>query len=177
MEIVTYTPPTNLEAIEAAAKDRYAEALLLASQAKHNARESLNALAECGSLLMLGKEQVVNRPEWILSLGIPLDHADKAVFLYRNREQLLLDLWPSDVARVGLQFAELLPPPGSANRETNDPERTTGPSRLWLAHAGKLHKSLLDLTTAKPVSDWRDDEKENLRIALEPIMKIYRELE
>ena len=31
MEIVTYTQPTNLEAIETAAKDRYAEALLLAS--------------------------------------------------------------------------------------------------------------------------------------------------
>jgi len=104
MEIVT-AQPTNLETIETAAKARYAEALLLASQAKHQARESLTALAECGSLLMLGKEQVVNRPEWILSLGIPLDHADKAVFLYRNREQLLLDLGPSDVARVGLQFA------------------------------------------------------------------------
>lgn len=176
MEIVT-AQPTNIEAIETAAKARYAEALLLASQAKHSARESLNALAECGSLLMLGKEQVANRPEWILSLGIPLDHADKAVFLYRNREQLLLDLWPSDVARVGLQFAELLPPPGSANRDTNDPERTAGPSRLWLAHAGKLHKSLVDLVTAKPVSDWRDDEKENLRIALAPIVKIFRELE
>ena len=175
MEIVT-AQPTNLKAIEDAAKTRYADALLLASQAKHTARESLTALAECGSLLMLGKEQVGNRPEWILSLGIPLDHADKAVFLYRNREQLLLDLWPSDVARVGLQFAELLPPPGSANREMNDPERTPGPSRLWLAHAGKLHKSLLDLVTMKPFSDWREDEKENLRVALEPIVKLYREL-
>jgi hypothetical protein len=48
---------------------------------------------------------------------------------------------------------------------------------LWLAHAGKLHKSLLDLVTTKPFSDWREDEKENLRVALEPIVKLYRELE
>ena len=37
--------------------------------------------------------------------------------------------------------------------------------------------SLIEVETLGLPADWRDDEKENLRIALEPIMKIYRELE
>lgn len=176
MEIVAQEQPSTLEAIGHAARERYVEAIGLASQAKHNARQSLLLLAECGTMLLMGKDQVGNRNEWVLGLGIPLDHADKAVFLSRNREQLELDLWPQDVARVGLQFAELLPPPGSANRDTNDPERTPGPSRLWLSHAGKLHKSLFELFNARPLADWRTDERDHLRVALEPIVKIYRDL-
>lgn len=169
--------PSNLAAIESQAKAKYAEALNQAVQAKQWAREAVMAMAECGTLLLMGREHVRgSKSEWVLGLGIPLDHADKAVSLARNRDQLELELWPADVAKLGAQFVGLLPPPGSANREQNDPERTTGASGLWLSHAGKLQKSLFELFNARPLDAWRDDERENLRVSLKPLVEIFNRL-
>jgi len=70
----------------------------------------------------------------------------------------------------------ILPPPGSAGREENDPERTTGASTHWLTYAGKLQRSFTDLFARKPVEQWRADERESLRVSLKPIVEIYNKL-
>lgn len=175
MEIVEQK--TTLEAIEAQAKERYAQALMLAATAKENARDAVLAMADCGQMLLMGREHVRGpKGEWIVGLGIPLDAAEKAVFLARNRDQLELDLWPADVAKVGAQFVGLLPPPGSANRSENDPERSTGAPNHWLNYAGKLHRGLGDLFNARRVEEWRDDERQNVKSALKPIVELYEKL-
>jgi len=176
MEIEEHNTTLTLDAIEQQAKQQYALAQSLASNAKVSARQAILAMADCGQMLLMGREHVRGgKAEWIASLGIPLPDADKAVFLARNRDQLVLDLWPQDVAKVGAQLIGLLPPPGSANRDTNDPERTTGASSLWVSHAGKLQKSLFELFNSRPLDQWRDDEREHVRVALQPLVDVYLE--
>lgn len=176
MEIVNQTSLT-LDAIEQQAKEKYALAQHLAATAKESARDAVLAMADCGQMLLMGREHVRGaKGEWIVGLGIPLEAADKAVFLARNREQLELDLWPADIAKVGAQFVGLLPPPGSANRQENDPERSTGAPNHWLSYAGKLQRGLDDLFSSRPVEQWRVDERENVKLALKPIVELYAKL-
>ena len=177
MEIVEHTTTLTLDAIEQQAKQQYALAQSLAANAKVSARQAILAMADCGQMLLMGREHVRGgKAEWVASLGIPLPDADKAVFLARNRDQLVLDLWPQDVAKVGAQFVGLLPPPGSSNRSTDDPERSTGAANHWLAYAGKLNRGLNDLFGSRPVAAWREDERTNVKLALKPIVELYETL-
>jgi hypothetical protein len=177
MEIVEQTQTLTLDAIEQEAKAKYALAQHLAATAKDAARDAVLAMADCGQMLLMGREHVRGpKGEWIVGLGIPLEAADKAVFLARNREQLELDLWPADIAKVGAQFVGLLPPPGSANRAENDPERSTGAPNHWLSYAGKLNRGLVELFNSRPVDRWRDDERTNVKLALKPIVELYEKL-
>lgn len=174
MEIVEQN---SLDALAAQARERYEDAMRLAIDAKATAREAVLAMADCGTMLLLGREQAkAGKGDWLASVGIPLEHADKAVYLARNREQLELDLWPADVAKVGATFVGLLPPPGSANRDVNDPERTIGPTMHWLSFAGKLQRSLSAIATTKPLDQWRDDERQNVKLALKPIVEFFNNL-
>jgi hypothetical protein len=177
MEIVEEQKTPTLEAIELHAKEKYALAQHLAATAKESARDAVLAMADCGQMLLMGREHVRGpKGEWIVGLGIPLADADKAVFLARNREQLELDLWPQDIAKVGAQFCGLLPPPGSANRGEHDPERTSGAPNHWLSYAGKLNRGLVELFNSRPVEQWRDDERTNVKLALKPIVELYESL-
>lgn len=166
-----------LEAIETRAREQYALAHRLATEAKASARDAVLAMADCGQMLLLGREHVRGaKGEWIVGLGIPLADAEKAVFLARNREQLELDLWPQDVAKVGAQFVGLLPPPGSSNRATDDTERSTGVPCSWFTHANKLQRGLTDLFASRPVAQWREDERANVKLSLKPIVDLYESL-
>jgi hypothetical protein len=168
--------PTTLGAIENEIRVAYAESNALALTAKQNARAAIMRLADCGDMILLGREQIkggVNKVEWIESLGISADKSEKAISLARNREQLELELWPSDVAKLGAQLIGILPPHASAQRSENDPERTTKVSTHWIAYVGKINTSLKQLFEAKPLSDWREDEKQNVRVALKPIIDLY----
>jgi hypothetical protein len=177
MEIVEQPTTLTLEAIEQRAKEQYTLAQHLAATAKDAARDAVLAMADCGQMLLMGREHVRGpKGEWIVGLGIPLADADKAVFLARNREQLELELWPQDIAKVGAQFCGLLPPPGSANRSEHDPERTTGAPNHWLSYAGKLNRGLVELFNSRPVAEWRDDERTNVKLALKPIVELYETL-
>ena len=172
-EITSITLPV----IEAEIRAAYAEANALAVTAKANARAAVLRMADCGQMLMVAKDHVRgNRNEWLTSLGIDADKAAKAIHLARNRDQLELELWPADMAKLGAQMLGILPPPGSAGREENDPERTTGASTHWLTYAGKLQRSFTDLFARKPVDQWRHDERESLRVSLKPIVDIYNKL-
>ena len=175
MEIVNNT--LTLEAIESRAREQYALAQSLAASAKITARDAVLAMADCGQMLLMGREHVRGaKGEWIVGLGIPLADADKAVFLARNRDQLELDLWPQDVAKVGAQFVGMLPPPGSSNRATDDPERSTGVPSGWFTHANKLQRGLTDLFASRPVTAWREDERTNVKLSLKPIVDLYNTL-
>ena len=175
MEIVNNT--LTLEAIESRAREQYALAHRLATEAKASARDAVLAMADCGQMLLLGREHVRGaKGEWIVGLGISLADAEKAVFLARNREQLELELWPQDVAKVGAQFVGLLPPPGSSNRATDDPERSTGVPSGWFSHANKLQRGLTDLFASRPVTAWREDERANVKLSLKPIVDLYNTL-
>ena len=180
MEIVSNTPTepspesTTLDAVEAEIRLAFAEANALALTAKGNARAAVLRMADVGQYLLIGREMVSGaKGEWIVGLGLSLDSASKAITLHRNRDQLELALWPADVAKTGAQLIGLLPPPGSANRDTNDPERSTGSSTLWVSHAGKLQKSLFELFNSRPLDQWRDDEREHVRVALQPLVDVY----
>jgi len=176
MEIVEHQTLT-LEAVEQHARDKYALAQHLAATAKDAARDAVLAMADCGQMLIIGREHVRgSRNEWVASLGIPIDAADKAIFLARNREQLELDLWPADIAKVGAQFVGILPPPGSSNRIENDPERTPGSATHWLSYAGKLQRGLGNLISSKPIQQWRLDERDSVKAALKPIADLYASL-
>jgi len=176
MEIVENQTLT-LDAIERQAIEKYALANHLAATAKDAARDAVLAMADCGQMLLMGREHIHgSKNEWVAKLGIPTEAADKAVFLARNRDQLELDLWPSDIAKVGAQFVGLLPPPGSANRAENDPERSTGSSTHWLSYAVKLQRGLSGLFSVRPVDGWRQDERENVKTALRPIIALYESL-
>jgi hypothetical protein len=176
MEIVEPTTLT-LEAIEQRAKEQYALAQHLAATAKESARDAVLAMAGCGDMLLMGREHVKGpKGQWIVGLGIPLADADKAVFLSRNRDQLELALWPQDIAKVGAQFVGILPPPGSANRGTDDPERSTGASGHWLSHVGKLSSAFDHLFSTRPLESWRQDERDNVKQALQPIVELYAKL-
>ena len=176
MEIETQNTLT-LEAIESQAKEMYALALRHAIDAKASAREAVLAMADCGQMLLMGREHVRGaKSEWVVGLGIPLQDADKAVFLARNREQLELDLWPQDIAKVGAQFVGVLPPPGSSNRATDDPERSTGVPSGWFTHANKLQRGLTELFASRPVTQWREDERHNVKLSLKPIVDLYNTL-
>jgi hypothetical protein len=167
----------TLPVIETEIRSAYAEANALALTAKGNARAAVLRMADCGQMLMVAKDHIKgNRAEWLESLGIDPDKAAKAIHLARNRDQLELDLWPADMAKLGAQMLGILPPPGSSGREENDPERTTGASTHWLTYAGKLQRSVADLFARKPVDQWRDDERESLRVSLKPIVEIYNKL-
>lgn len=167
----------TLEAIEAQARNQYATAQRLAADAKASAREAILAMANCGQMLLLAREHVRgSKAQWVASLGIPLGDADKAVFLARNRDQLELDLWPQDVAKVGAQLVGLLPPPGSSNRATDDPERSAGVPNTWFLHATKLQQRLTDLVATRPVAAWREDERANVKLSLKPIVDLYNTL-
>jgi hypothetical protein len=175
MEIVEKSQ--MLEAIESRAREQYALAQSLAASAKTSAREAVLAMADCGQMLLMGREHVRRaKGEWIVGLGIPLADADKAVFLARNRDQLELDLWPQDVAKIGAQFVGMLPPPGSSNRATDDPERSTGVPSGWFTHANKLQRGLTDLFAARPIAQWREDERANVKLSLKPIVELYNTL-
>lgn len=177
MEIVEENQTLTLKAIEQEAKAKYELAQHLAATAKGSARDAVLAMADCGTMLLMAREHVRgSKSEWIIGLGIPLPDADKAVFLSRNREQLELDLWPADVAKVGARFVGLLPPPVSANRAENDPERTTGAPNHWLSYAGKLNRGLVELFNSRPIDRWRDDERTNVKLALKPIVELYEKL-
>jgi hypothetical protein len=178
MEIVEQQPQTlTLEAIESRAKEQYAAAQSLAASAKETARSAVLAMADCGQMLLMGREHVRGpKGEWIVGLGIPLADADKAVYLARNRDQLMLDLWPQDIAKMSAQMIGMLPPPGSANRATDDPERSTGASGHWLSHVGKLSSAFDHLFSTRPLESWRQDERDNVKQALQPIVELYAKL-
>ncbi len=140
----------TLPVIETEIRSAYAEANALAVTAKGNARAAVLRMADCGQMLMVAKDHVRgNRNEWLASLGIDPDKAAKAIHLARNRDQLELDLWPADMAKLGAQMLGILPPPGSSGREENDPERTTGASTHWLTYAGKMDLLRVSTESAK----------------------------
>ena len=171
--------PTTLGVIEDEIKKAYAEANALALTAKQNARAAIMRLADCGDMILLGREQIkggVNKVEWIESLGISADKSEKAISLARNREQLELELWPSDVAKLGAQLIGILPPHASAQRIEDDPERTTKVSTHWISYVGKINNSLKELIENKPLNTWREDEKQNVKVALKPIIDLYQRL-
>lgn len=169
--------PTTLGAIEGEIKRAYAEANALALTAKQNARAAIMRMADCGDMILLGREQIKGgKSEWIESLGIPVDKSEKAISLARNREQLELELWPSDVAKLGAQLIGILPSNVSAQRMENDPERTTKTSTHWITYVGKINDSLKQLFTSKPLSTWREDEKQNVKVALKPLIDLYEKL-
>lgn len=167
----------TLQAIEQQIKEAYAEANRLAASAKTNARAAILKMADVGQYLLLGRDHIKDKAEWISSLGIEATMAEKAIHLSRNREQLELELWPSDVAKLGAQIVGILPPHISQLRGENDPERTTEINNHWLNHADKLQKSLKDLWNKKPIAEWRNDERETIRIALRPLVEIYNQIE
>ena len=166
----------TLPVIEQEIKNAYAEANALALTAKSNARAAILRMADCGQMILISKDYVKgNRNQWLTSLGIHPDNAAKAVHLARNRDQLELELWPADVAKFGAQMLGILPPPGSYATAT-EPEKASWVNNHWLTYAGKLQRSFTDLFTRKPVEQWRDDERESLRVSLKPIVEIYNKL-
>lgn len=198
MEIIT-TATTHDNAYDAAknaARSKYETALHLAATAKDAARDAVLLMAEVGAMLELGWESVRrgdagvdagdeagveagdNRPTargtMAESWGIPRDDAEKAVWLNRNREQLELELWPQDVAKVSARFCGLLPAPFAEGKEQRDGERA--PSGHWLTYAGKLQRNLSSLLTDRPLAKWRDDERESMRVALQPIVDLWKQL-
>lgn len=187
MEIQQHEPTTYL-AIAEQARAKYELATNLAITAKDAARDAVLAMADMGAMVELGWEMCrggktgddagapATRAGMLESWGIPLDDADKATYLHRNREQLELALWPQDVAKIAGRFVGLLPPPGSAHRSTDDPERTGGAPSHWLSYAGKLHKSVSALFDSKPVEQWRLDERENVKKSLRPIVELWERL-
>jgi hypothetical protein len=177
MELQNTGVTKEIADIENEIRRTYHEANALSIQANGTARNAVMKMAECGLFILMGKEKYRgNKVEWIRSLGIKEDVAEKAVHLARNRDQLELALWPSDIAKMGAQIIGMLPPPSSANRMTDDPERSTAPANSWLTHAGKLQKAFKELFTARPITHWREDERENVRFALRPLVDLYESL-
>lgn len=176
-EIQETIPKTNvLGAIEKEIKQAYAEANLLASKAKSDGRAAILKMADVGQYILLGREHIRDKTQWIASLGIENSIADKAVHLARNRDQLELELWPSDVAKLGAQIVGILPPHVSQLRGENDPEKSTEANNHWLNYAGKLQKSFNEIFKSKPIEKWRTDEREAIRVALRPLIEIYNKL-
>jgi hypothetical protein len=167
----------TLPVIEQEIKNAYTEANALAVTAKSNARAAVLRMADCGQMILISKDHVKgNRNQWLTSLGIHPDKAAKAVYLARNRDQLELELWPADMAKLGAQMLGILPPPGSYANADKEPENTGWINNHWLTYAGKLQRSFTDLFTRKPVDQWRQDERESLRIAIKPIAELYAKL-
>ena len=169
----------SLEAIEIAIQSKYGEALDLAGRAKRNQRGAVLAMAGVGELLLTAGEIVRKtgepKGEWLARVGVLPDHADKAIFLARNRDQLELDLWPKDIAKVGLKVCDLLP--HSPLVEPSKPEKTESKTaQHWLSHTIKLRSSLEALTKDQPIESWREDERENVKLSLLPIVKFYNSL-
>jgi hypothetical protein len=198
MEIVTTTQTHDnmLDAAKHSARTKYETALHLAATAKDAARDAVLIMAEVGAMLEVGWEATRrgqvgadaggevrdnagdNRPatrgSMAESWGIPRDDAEKALWLNRNREQLELELWPQDVAKVSARFCGLLPAPFSEGKEQRDTERpVTG---HWLTYAGKLQRNLSSLISDRPLAKWRDDERESMRVALQPIVDLWKQL-
>jgi len=181
MEIVTTQTHDNmLDAAKHAARSKYETALHLAATAKDAARDAVLLMAEVGAMLEVGWEatrrgdEATTRSSMAESWGIPRDDAEKALWLNRNREQLELELWPQDVAKVSARFCGLLPAPFSEGKEQRDTERpATG---HWLTYAGKLQRNLSSLISDRPLAKWRDDEKESMRVALQPIVDLWKQL-
>jgi hypothetical protein len=168
---------TRINSIEQSIQQAYNEAVVLSLEAKQNARAAIMRMADCGDMIIIGREQVkTNKREWISSIGIPIDKIEKLISLSRNRHQLELELWPPDVAKLGAQAIGILPQYSLANKQEGDSERTTLPSNNWLTLTGKLNNSLTELFISKPLSDWRDDEKQNVKVALKAIVDIYENL-
>jgi hypothetical protein len=166
-----------LESIEKEIKQAYAEANVLASKAKSDGRAAILRMADVGQYILLGREHIRDKAQWITSLGIDNAIADKAVHLARNRDQLELELWPSDVAKLGAQIVGILPPHVSQLRGENDPEKSTEANNHWMNYAGKLQRSLSDIFKTKPIEKWRTDEKDSIRVALKPLYDIYNRLQ
>lgn len=176
MEIVE-TKQGEIDALGESIRAKYDEALRLAGQGRETLRASVLALADCGDMFIASKSLVkgLDVGEWAERLGIDRTHAAKSVHLARNRDQLELDLWPQDVAKIGAQFVGVLPPPGSSNREENDPER--GKVLVhWFSYAGKLTKSLQAMFVGRSIDDMGTEERDNLAHALRPIAEVYAEL-
>lgn len=176
-EIQEAIPKTDvLGAIEKEIKQAFAEANLLAAKAKSDGRAAILKMADVGQYILLGREHIRDKAQWIASLGIEQSIADKAVHLARNRDQLELELWPSDVAKLGAQIVGILPPHVAQLRGENDPEKSTEANNHWLNYAGKLQKSFNDIFKSKPIEKWRTDEREAIRVALRPLIEIYNKL-
>jgi hypothetical protein len=45
-----------------------------------------------------------------------------------------------------------------------------------LSYAGKLNRGLVELFNSRPVEQWRDDERTNVKLALKPIVELYESL-
>jgi hypothetical protein len=176
MEIVENNEQGALHKVGESVQETYREALELAREGREQLRSAVLRLADCGELLISARPMLKGQDwnAWVQTLGIDPTHAQKSVHLARNRDQLELDLWPQDVAKIGAQFVGVLPPSGSSNREENDPERRV--ICHWFQHAGKLTKSLQGLLANREIDDLRADERENLASALKPIADLYAEL-
>ena len=165
-----------LGAIELEIKQAYAEANLLAAKAKSDGRAAILKMADVGQYILLGREHIRDRAQWITSLGLDATIADRAVHLARNRDQLELELWPSDVAKLGAQIVGILPPHVAQLRSENDPEKSVEANNHWLNYSGKLQRSFQEMFKAKPIENWRQDERDAIRVALKPLMDIYKQL-
>jgi hypothetical protein len=166
----------DLTPAELEARAQYERAMSLAATAKDNAREAVLALADCGTMLMVAKDnQRGSKADWLARIGIPAGDAEKAVHLARNREQLMLDLWPSDVAKVGTQWLGLLPPPSSA---AGEPVAKGASVALgWFSFAGKLTKSLDAMVESRPIEKWEEHERQNVALVLKPILEFAKKLD
>jgi hypothetical protein len=177
MEIVE-TKQGEIDALGEDIRAKYNEALKLAGQGRETLRASVLALADCGDMFISSKSLIkgIDVGDWAERLGIDRNHAAKSIHLARNRDQLELDLWPQDVAKIGAQFVGVLPPPGSSNREENDPERGKVAFH-WFSYAGKLTKSLQAMFVGRSLDDMGTEERENLAHALRPIAEVYKSLQ
>lgn len=177
MEIVE-TKQWEIDALGDSIRAKYNEALRLAGEGRETLRASVLALADCGDMFISAKSLIkgIDVADWAERLGIDKTHAAKSIHLARNRDQLELDLWPQDVAKIGAQFVGVLPPPGSSNREENDPERGKVAFH-WFSYAGKLTKSLQAMFAGRSLEDMGTEERENLAHALRPIAEVYKNLQ
>jgi hypothetical protein len=176
MEIVE-TKQGEIEALSESIRGKYNEALKLAAEGRETLRASVLALADCGDMLIAAKSILKTEVgRFAESIGIDREHAQKSMHLARNRDQLELELWPQDVAKIGAQFVGVLPPPGSSNREENDPERGKVAFH-WYSYAGKLTKSLQAMFAGRSLDDMGTEERENLAHALRPIAEVYKNLQ
>ena len=171
MEIVE----NNIEKIGVDVAEKYRNAIALASSGRETLRQAVIELANCGEMLVSARS--IDSKLDVLALaeryGMDRGHAQKAIHLSRNRDQLELDLWPQDVAKIGAQFVGVLPPPGSSNREKLDPERGKIAFH-WFTFANKLTQCLQGMLAIRPPEEMTTDERQALDRALRPIVEAHK---
>ena len=141
-----------------------------ASTAKDAANKAMVAAIQCGDYLnQADKATKGHLLAWLRDNVPDLTHERAKAYLslfntYRRREETRID----HRAMIQLEIIEVMDAPSKSTGDFKDPK--------WVSWIGSTRAHFDSLTKKRPISEWRQDERDAVAVQLAPIIALWREL-